>query len=230
MPIDNLCQCMRITYTVTGGVSTTVQVNQGGTYNGYYFWEFSDGGVTYTIWHDASNNWNVTTDGVGGFGFITSIKVTTDPCPFASLPVWTPNTEFTEFTTEACIGSDCCIQIHTEINGENIVFEINIPTGIYNTTNYWKFNVPPSTADFYLIREQIGLDCQWQLYQDFTAGGVGSGTLIYVTDFIEDECVDCPRGIFTNVELKAVLGKFEIYDCGACLPLEDRIFKPYNAI
>ena len=234
MPINNVCQCMRITYTVTGGVSTTIQVNEVGTFNGYFYWEFSDGGVTYTIWHDTFDNWYITTDGVGG-GVNTgcNIKSNLDPCPFASIPVWTPNSTFTEFTTESCEGLPCCIQIHTGLKGDpNIIFEIATPTGIYNGTNYWKFNVPPSSFDFYLIRNIDGEGrCSWRVYQDASnTGFFPSGVLIYTTNPSTDECIDCPRGVFTLLEEKAILSKFEIYECGACIPIEDRIFKKYNAI
>lgn len=99
------CDCIKITHQTYESPLVTEEVQSSGIYNGYNYWEFVIGLVTYTIWYDGSGDWIVSTGGVGSTGTSVTALKSGDECPFASMPEWLTGPVFTTFTTEECEGA-----------------------------------------------------------------------------------------------------------------------------
>ena len=113
------CACVTITLSSPSQpLSTTIQVNAIGTFNGnnYYYWNYE--GQDYYLYYNpiGAGQWEVS---VGGLGFptypiATFWKNSLAGCPpLGSIPVWAESNDFDEFTTSACSGTygECCIQL-----------------------------------------------------------------------------------------------------------------------
>lgn len=84
------CLCLRITMQQDAGHPyLSIDVNASGLFNGYNTYQWLYDGITYYMWHDATDNWYVTTSPIGDLTHIElELKLNTDPCPIDSLPNW----------------------------------------------------------------------------------------------------------------------------------------------
>jgi hypothetical protein len=108
-----MCLCLNITYQIGDNPIVTIDVPVTGMLNGYNTYQFVDGITTFSIWHDAFDQWNVTTDGIGGSVIVTFMKENTDECPIGSMPTWGASPIFTSFTTTE--GNCNCIKLEDRI-------------------------------------------------------------------------------------------------------------------
>jgi hypothetical protein len=108
-----MCLCLNITYQIGVSPIVTIDVPATGTLNGYNTYQFVDGITTFSIWHDAFDQWNVTTGGIGVGPIVTFLKENTDECPIGSMPTWGASPIFTMFTTAE---GDCsCVKLEDRI-------------------------------------------------------------------------------------------------------------------
>lgn len=207
------CKCLNITYTVIDGTPQNIEVDANALqFNGYNVWEWTEGLITYTIWHDDADNWYCTTDGVDGIVKVTGIKTTYADCPFNSMPSWLPMGYFELFTTTACNPCEC-INITLDYADEGLeVFTAIFTSGTYNGYNYFEFGI--YTLFF------TGTD--WKITTD------GLGGTFYIAGSLETEF--CPTVQFKPQipGLKSVV--ITTSDACGCRNLEDRTAKEYKAI
>jgi hypothetical protein len=149
-----MCNCIQITYQFTPESEiVTIHVDAVGTYNGYNYFIWTVGAVTYTMWHDAFDNWYTTTDGLGGTAFVANIKSTYAECPIGSIPVWIVGENFATFTTELCppIELNCKCGINIVLNNprENVYNVTAI--GLINGRPYYEFVFVPTLYEFRLF-------------------------------------------------------------------------------
>tara|TARA_R110000772_G_scaffold9622_7_gene31557 strand:+ start:11265 stop:12764 length:1500 start_codon:yes stop_codon:yes gene_type:complete len=156
------CECIKITYQ-TALSSATIDANTTGIFNGYNTFEFVADGVIYYIWHDAIDNWNITTDGVGGLAFITGLKNTFSICPIGETPEWLPNEIFSNIIVEyGTCGICTCISIEAVPKiGEPFIVNFNAPSGWFNGSQYWSWCI--GEIGYYLFLFTDGETCQWQV-------------------------------------------------------------------
>lgn len=223
-----MCKCLKITYTPREGFgpSRIVEVEAIGTYNGYNYFEWTIGTITFTLWHAVSANWYVTTDGLGGLDHAVELK-TGEECPLAAVPEWLVTGDFYEyFQTELCDECSCGITF-TIVNAsfKEYVFELN-PTGTIINGH-----------DSYVFSADMGI-----------GGGVNENYVIYFngTDWVVEGDINgviftlysnanCPF-VSTVPDLVDWLPQFphwtmtsEPIICADCSN-EDRIFKSYKSI
>ena len=219
------CECIKITYE-TALSSGTIDVSQSGVFNGYNTFEFVVDGVTYYIWHDNSDNWNITTGGVGVFPIVTSIKTTFATCPIAETPVWLPNLTFTFLeTTNGSCGICPCVNI--ELTNEfNVVYQesFDAPTGWFNGKPYWSWCA--FGVGFTLFLDVVDDLCRWVVQTGDCGDPVDSGgTIIFIGE--GNQC-ECPfTTVFTSLNIK--YPTFNSTSC-LCIPIEDRHQRKYDAI
>ena len=211
-----MCDCLKLTYHVIDdpSASTTIEITATGTLNGFNTFEFTYGDTTFYIWHDAADNWNVTTT-LGSLPAVTSIKTNIDPCPIAEMPVWLPGSTFDVFTTEQCDGCKCLIVEFQETNSSPFYsFKLD-EVATYNARSVFEFTVNGITYTLFFD----GSD--WQLVTD----GVG-GTAIVGT--LEGELL-CPIGDGNAWILTPFVYSFGTKSCG-CKKREDRHEQFFNSI
>jgi hypothetical protein len=205
------CKCIKINYQIIGGPVLIIELDAVGLFNSFNVWSWTDGLDTFTLWHDAADNWNVSTDGQGGTDLVTALKGNIDPCPFDSMPNWLIMGFFDLFTTEACDPCDC-IKIDI-VKGDDVESYTVETTGQYGGPyNYYEFGIYTLFFNGF----------KWLI----TTDGLGGSAVIgdnEITDF-------CPAGSFKPL----VIGYSSITvtasnACG-CQPKEDRNFRKYNAI
>ena len=214
-----MCNCIQITYAFTVEMSpVTIDVEAVGTYNGYNYFIWTVDGVTYTMWHDAADNWNVTTDGLGGSTLVASIKSTYSPCPIGAIPVWITGEFFTTFTTELCppieLNCDCGITVTLNNPRENI-FNVTA-LGLINDRPYYEFVFVPSLYEFRLFWDGL----QWVIVN----------LIDEVIFWTLDYNATCPIGVdWVNQIDNDWTALTEGANCG-CVPKEDRTQFQFNAI
>jgi hypothetical protein len=196
----------------------TIDVEAVGTYNGYNYFIWTVDGVTYTMWHDAADNWNVTTDGLGGSTLVASIKSTYSPCPIGAIPVWITGEFFTTFTTELCppieLNCDCGITVTLNNPRENI-FNVTA-LGLINDRPYYEFVFVPSLYEFRLFWDGL----QWVIVN----------LIDEVIFWTLDYNATCPIGVdWVNQIDNDWTALTEGANCG-CVPKEDRTQFQFNAI
>jgi len=209
-----MCDCLKITYHVIDDPNPnfTIEVSATGTLNGYNTYQFTYLGVTYFIWHDATNNWYVSTGGYGVLPSVTGLKVNTDPCPIASMPTWLPEGTFDVFTTAECESCKCIIVRFQETNSSPMYdLELN-NIGIYNGKSYWQFTI--NSIQYTIFFD--GVD--WQIATDGLGGTAIVGTLT--------GGLLCPTGVWTLTPFIYVL---DVSSCG-CTKREDRYFMKFQSI
>lgn len=214
-----MCDCLKITYQSGDDPVTTITATSTGTANGFNVWEFVIGPTTYTIWHDPSDNWYVTTDGVGGTAFVTGIKTNLDECPLAAIPVWNPNATFTLFTTEEgeCNTPCDCVKVVYKFKPMTSFEEVELaPVGTLNGYNLYSF----AYGGF-----------MYAIFFDLTAGSWVMANTLDLTTFLatNGSILPCPYGGWVPVPSFGLM-VFEIIQCGTCLQSEDRDYRKYNAI
>ena len=214
-----MCNCIQITYAPNAETSpVTIDVEAVGTFNGYNYFIWTVGAVTYTMWHDALDNWNVTTDGLGGSVIAASIKSTYAPCPIASIPVWITGEFFTTFTTELCapIELDCDCGIHITLNNPRENNWDVIALGLINGRPYYEFVFIATIYEFRLFWDGL----QWVIVNMVD-------TVIFWT---LDYNATCPIGVdwVNQIENDWTAETFGVR-CG-CLPLEDRTAFQFDSI
>lgn len=214
-----MCDCIQITYQYTPESETvTIDVEAVGTFNGYNYFIWTVGAVTYTMWHDAADNWNVTTDGLGGSVIAASIKSTYAPCPIAAIPVWIVGEFFNVFTTELCppieLNCDCGIVVTLNNPRENI-FTVTA-LGLINGRPYYEFVFIATLYEFRLFWDGT----QWVIVNMID-------TVIFWT---LDYNATCPIGIdWVNQIENDFTALTEGVRCG-CSPLEDRTAFEFESI
>lgn len=210
-----MCDCIKLTYHVIDDPSanTTIEIGATDTLNGYNVFEFTVGDTIYYIWHDAADNWNVTTT-LGVLPAITGIKTTEDPCPLASIPTWLPGAVFDVFTTEPCTNCKCLKVSIQETNDAPIYeFEIDNLTS-YNGKNTWQWSI--GAINYYLFFD--GSD--WQITTDSIGGTATVATL--------EGALSCPIGL-ENWILGPFIFSLETKSCG-CKKREDRFAQEFKSI
>lgn len=155
-----MCNCIQITYQFTPESEIiTIDVDAVGTYNGYNYFIWTIGATTYTMWHDAADNWNVTSDGLGGSVLICSMKSTYSPCPIGAIPVWIVGEFFNVFTTELCppitLKCDCGITI--TLNNPHLNTWDVTAIGTINDRPYYEFIYIATVYEFRLLWDGL----QW---------------------------------------------------------------------
>jgi len=212
-----MCKCLKIEFIVSGDPAglQTIQVDATGSFNGYNTYEYSYNGVTYYIWHDNFDNWYVTTVAIGDLsGYATSIKSSTDPCPFAETPVWLPGDYFDFYKTSGC---PCrCITITARTKTDLFVIELSA-VGTYDGNYYYEANI---NGINYTLWFDI-LTLTWKLTDD----GLGGTSIIA---YFENDS-PCPEGIYTTIFR---LGSFSVRsrECTDCRRKEERVFKEYQSV
>ena len=211
-----MCDCLSITYNLieepTG--PTTIEVGVSGTLNGFNYYVFYVGDTTFYIWHDAADNWNVTTE-LGALPVITQIKTNVEDCPIGAIPTWTPNGTFDVFTTEACTDEGCkCLIVAIQETNEAPIFTFELQnSGSYNGKNTWEWSV--GTTNYYMFFD--GSD--WQVTTDSIGGTAFVATLNSVLN-----CPDSAAWI-----LGPFIFSFETKSCG-CVKREDRYAQEFKAV
>jgi len=214
-----MCDCIQITYAFTVEMApVTIDVDAVGIYNGYNYFIWTVDGVTFTMWHDAADNWNVTTDGLGGSTLVASIKSTYAPCPIGAIPVWITGEFFTTFTTELCppieLNCDCGITVTLNNPRENI-FNVTA-LGLINDRPYYEFVFVPTLYEFRLFWDGL----QWVIVN------LIDDVIFWTLDYN----ATCPIGVdWVNQIDNDWTALTEGSNCG-CVPKEDRTQFQFNAI
>jgi hypothetical protein len=214
-----MCNCIQITYQFTAeGLTNTIEVDAVGEYNGYNYFIWTVDAVTYTMWHDPFDNWNVTTDGLGGSALVASIKSTYAPCPIGAIPVWITGEYFSTFTTELCppveLNCDCGITVTLNNPRENI-FNVTA-LGLINDRPYYEFVYIPTAYEFRLYWDGL----QWVIENTI------DNTVFWSLDYN----ATCPIGVdWINQIENDWTALTEGTNCG-CVPNEDRTQFQFNAI
>lgn len=215
-----MCNCIQITYQVTPESEIiTIDVDAVGTYNGYNYFIWTIGATTYTMWHDASDNWNVTTDGLGGSTLICSMKSTYSPCPIGAIPVWIVGEFFNVFTTELCppieLKCDCGINITLGLDKGDTLFVVT-SVGLQNGRPKYEFVYIAGVYEF-----QLGWDgLQWVIKN------VIDDVIFWTLDYN----ATCPIGVdWVNQIDNTWTIETTGVKCG-CAPREDRQQFQFNAI
>jgi hypothetical protein len=211
-----MCDCLKLTYHVIDDPSgsTTIEIFATGTYNGYNTYEFTIGDITYYIWHDALNNWFVSTE-IGSGPSITGIKTNTNPCPIAEMPVWLPGSTFDVFKTEECDSCTCLIVSFQETN-ESLIYQFELTsTSEYNNKSVFEFIVNGITYSIWFD------GFNWQITTD------GKGGTAIVATLVSSGL--CPIGSVLEWRLTPFIYYFESKSCG-CKKREDRFAKVFNSI
>jgi len=227
------CECIKITYQTTLS-SGTIEVLQNGIFNGFNTFEFIVDGVTYYIWHDNSDTWNITTDGVGGILTVTEL---TDPfsiCPIGSTPDWLPNIIFTSLETEngSCGICPCLVIEQVPTLGDTFSASFNTPSGWFNNAPYWSWCFEGFGFNLFLnlIGDEI---CQWIVERTkCDAPPNPNGQIIFVGEINQpNTSCGCP---FTTTYTSNDEGwqSFTATSCDPpiCVPIEDRHQRKYDAI
>lgn len=161
-----MCNCIKITYeeTENPGVVLSIDVPFAGTFNGnnYFFWQSPNTGQPYYLYYSPTQpGWEVSNvlGGIGAGGiFYTAIKNSPPGCPpFASLPQWTPNSQFATFTTEPCSAPKCLnftYQINPESPQQTVNVSINLIDG--NGRPVYIFQLPEYPGVIFQICYLIG--------------------------------------------------------------------------
>ena len=145
-----MCDCVKIEYALTGvPVTTTIEVNTLGLYNGANYYTWTIGVTPYYLFFDGTTpgNWLVTE---GGLGFPTwplvaewKIYGTTCP-PLGSMPTWITGT-FDTFTTSNCdspaeVGPcQCGINVTLSADGVPPQTVTAVVDGLYNNRLQFTF-------------------------------------------------------------------------------------------
>ena len=196
----------------------TIDVDAAGTYNGYNYFIWTVGAVTYTIWHDTADNWNVTTDGLGGSTLAASMKSTYAQCPIGAIPIWITGESFSTFTTELCppveLKCDCGITVTLNNPHENVW---NVTAlGSMNGRPYYEFIFIAGVREFRLFWDGL----QWVIVNLIDE-------VIYWT---LDYNATCPIGIdWVNQIDNEWTATTAGVKCG-CIPNEDRTKFQFSAI
>jgi hypothetical protein len=211
-----MCDCLKLTYHVIDDESApiTIEIFATGTLNGYNTYEFTVGDTTYYIWHDATNNWYVSTS-IGVLPSVTGIKTNTDPCPIAEMPQWLPAGTFDVFTTEMCDGCTCINVTIQETNDSEILnFELD-SIGEFNGMSVFEFTVGLTIYSIWFN------GVFWQV----TTDGVGGTANIAL---LRDAPL-CPIGGVGEWVLTPFVYFFETKGC-SCKKREDRHAQFFNSI
>jgi hypothetical protein len=214
-----MCNCLKLTYQEIGGSPVTIEMLPLGLFNGYNYFQFTIGATIYSIWHNSTDSWNVTTDGIGGFAFVTGLKENTEPCPFASFPVWLASLVFDVFTTEICeptpVNCGC---------GINLQFTFDLVDYVRQTVT----GSPINGRDSYtFIVGAITFQIFWNGTKWLVIDSVA------LTEFASlDLNLTCPIGRFTEWEMiNEAMTQFQSSPLSCkCQPLEDRLQKQYDSI
>ena len=219
-----MCDCIKLTYKLSGQDPVTVEAAASGTLNGYNIWEVVVDGTTYFIWHDASDNWYVTKAAGSLTGMIAFIKETTDECPFYENPVWIVDGDvFEQFKTEEGLCGDKCHCINIVYQNDKMDDEVEFETieqGFYNAHNYYIFSI--NNIDYVIWYDTTS--GAWILSRGLIPGaGV-------VSAYMESEN-QCPFPYNGSEWITvAPVSIFDISPCGKCRKKEDRIFREYKSI
>ena len=214
-----MCECLKITYQYIDQPETTITVETNGTFNGFNTWEFTIGLDTFTIWHDAFDQWNVTTDGVGGIAIVTFLKNNVNECPLGSMPTWGASLYFNVFTTsEGVCNTPCdCVKVFYKFKPMSTFEEEQInPLGLINGYNYYEFDWSGFTFRIYYNLSVSS----WVMAE------ISDLDTFYATN---NSTSPCPYdGWIPNIEFGIDL--FQIVGCDDCLIQEDRDFRRYDSI
>lgn len=223
-----MCDCIKIEYALTGvPVTTTIQVNSIGTYNGSNLYSWSIGADTYFLYQDGGTpgNWIVTINGYPfpTFSAVAEFKNFAGPCPpLANSPNWIIGAYFDVFTTSECdpvpeVGPcECGIDVTLSADGvppQTITAEVS---GLYN--NRLEFTFVLNNVRYYI--QWNATAGQWEIID--RKAGVIIGELAF--DIL------CPLGTldewtgYFTYEFFTTASSCE--ECG----LEDRHKKEFNVI
>ena len=206
-----MCNCIQITYQFTPESEIiTIDVDAVGTYNGYNYFIWTIGATTYTMWHDAADNWNVTSDGLGGSVLICSMKSTYSPCPIGAIPVWIVGEFFNVFTTELCppIELKCDCGITVTLNNPHLNTWDVTAIGTINGRPYYEFTFIATVYEFRLYWDGL----QWVI----------KNTIDDVIFWSLDYNATCPIGVdWVNLIDNDWTAETTGVKCG-CKPSEDR--------
>jgi hypothetical protein len=206
--------------------TTTIEIQTGGTYNGFNFYQWNHLGTDYFLYYNNSGGgqWEVSIGGLGfpAFPLATSWKDSTPPCPpLGSIPIWLPNLTFDIFTTMECLpiedSCDCGINfsITFALTGYSVPIQV---TGTMNGRNTYEW-----TADIGFGLEDYILF--WNGSQWIFEGNV-SGQLAYL-----NYNSNCPFGDSVDwfYNRKGILITTQAIECRSC-GIEERIFREYDSI
>ena len=222
-----MCQCLKIEYALAGTpVTTTIQINSIGTYNGANLYSWSINGTDYFLYYSggALGNWGVTTGGYPfpTFPIVAEYKNFAGPCPpLDSMPAWI-TTYFDTFTTSECdpvpeVGPcECGIDVTLSADGippATVTAEVS---GLFN--NRLEFTFIYNNVRYYIQWNPATLT--WEIVD--RKGGVLIGEL--ALDIL------CPIGTLDDWTGYNTFEFFtEASDCLEC-GLEDRHKKEFNVI
>ena len=221
-----MCDCLKLTYKLTGEDAVTVEATTSGSLNGYNIWEVIINGTPYFVWHDASDNWCISPTSGSLVGLIATVKETTDECPLYEAPVWIVDGDvFEKFKTEEGLCGDKCHCINVIYQNDKMddsaEFEL-IEEGQYNAHNYYTFTI--NGIDYVIWFDSGSLT--WVLSRGFIPGAGA------IDAYMENDSL-CPFARdgkeWQYVEERPVI-LFDIIPCGKCRKKEDRIYREYKSI
>lgn len=214
-----MCNCLKLTYQEIGGSPVTIEMQSLGLFNGFNYFQFVIGSITYSIWHNAFQDWKCSTDGIGGNVFVTALKTNMNPCPIASMPVWLASLVFDVFTTEICdatpVNCGCGINLQFTLDETGYIRQTAIGSQINGRDSY-TFVVGSIT--FLIFWDGL----KWLVIDS-----------VLLTQYASlDLNITCPIGTFAEWEMiNEALTQFQSSPLSCkCVPLEDRIQRKYDSI
>lgn len=225
-----MCECLQLTVQKGDGQTEILQLPTTGTFNGFNTYEFVYETITYYIWHDASDNWYVTTTPVGdNTGIVCELKNTLEPCPIADIPQWITSLFDTFSTVEGdCGGCGCFTITSTPFNGEPYIETFTTPTGFFNGSPYFSWCIGGFGYNLYLSLTSEG--CRWLVEQTKCGADPKSGNVIFAGSLNAGDC-GCPYDtLYTNT-----VDEWETFTAVSCIPIgcvpvEDRHQRKYDAV
>jgi len=186
--VDLPCECIRLNVYSSDSQVYQFQLNQLGYYNGFYYWSYTIGGVTYFIWFDTvSSSW-ILSDALGSSDD-ASVSATLDfnGCPFGEWIVYSRK-------IDSLISFECTSEPEPPIE---VIEENCSPYEICKYDNLLKRNRVSLSKDIASIskREVYGFNCgdAWQN--------------IFTKSMVIDALSCLPYGVYTEDEERCLIEK-----------------------